>query len=448
MEILTNYFLGVHDINSNEKEILSTYLDDNTNGYGKLYIWEPDNKYVYNGEIKDGKMNGSGIIRYIENNSNYKSYDGNFKDNKFNGFGKLTFQNDDVFVGNFKDNNKHGSGKLYNSSGIVMIDNIWNDNVIMGKVQHIEYHNNTKDIKLIGTLLNSVKVGNWIHIQPDFTISKIEFYKNYNDLSDMKEELESVLVTHNTGYMIQQKMLVSDDISDIDLIKYNNYYKEKLIYDPLKIDSICETVSKFAIPVNKTNEKMYVLCFYPSNIVHQIKLYNYEDCKIKMLNSHNKYTIYESNNKGQIYVEVNNNILLNYDGEINKNDQYEGQGTLYNDGVIYLSGLFEKNHIKQGVLFRIHDNNPYIYYEGTFSGNNIPNGKGIYYNHLNYKLYEGDINNNHKHGHGVSYFENGIIEWDGGWSNDEKHGRGTLYDSSGDLVCVCIHERGQLVDIL
>ena len=69
------------------------------NGKGVYYFAPSDIRYYYEGEFKDGKMEGYGTLVYKENYDvedesmvRYKKYKGEFKNNKFNGYGSLYYE--------------------------------------------------------------------------------------------------------------------------------------------------------------------------------------------------------------------------------------------------------------------------------------------------------------------------------------------------------------------
>ena len=63
---------------------------------------------VYVGEIKKGKPNGRGVLKY----SNGSKYVGEFKEGKCQGQGMLTCCDGTTYEGEWIDNHMHGRGKL------------------------------------------------------------------------------------------------------------------------------------------------------------------------------------------------------------------------------------------------------------------------------------------------------------------------------------------------
>ena len=74
-------------------KIITNNFDESITGIGKLFT----KSYIYNGSIKNGKMDGEGLLLFL-NDSKYKSYEGSFIDNEFNGFGKLKLLDGNVYL--------------------------------------------------------------------------------------------------------------------------------------------------------------------------------------------------------------------------------------------------------------------------------------------------------------------------------------------------------------
>ena len=63
---------------------------------------------VYVGEIKKGKPNGRGVLKYY----NGSKYVGEFQEGKCQGQGMLTCCDGTTYEGEWEDNHMHGRGKL------------------------------------------------------------------------------------------------------------------------------------------------------------------------------------------------------------------------------------------------------------------------------------------------------------------------------------------------
>ena len=106
------------------------------NGSGTLS--SPDNKYLYNGEWKDGLKHGQGqlITEAIKYSGKFENdlfsgtkgilcdqkgniYEGDFLNGKFEGYGHYTMSNGDNYIGEFKNGLFDGKGQLTDKNGNV-----------------------------------------------------------------------------------------------------------------------------------------------------------------------------------------------------------------------------------------------------------------------------------------------------------------------------------------
>jgi len=78
------------------------------NGRGKY----SDEHGVYEGEYRDGKKNGRGVLVWADGDR----YDGEWKDSKMHGRGKFSDENG-VYEGEYRDGKKNGSGVLVWADG-------------------------------------------------------------------------------------------------------------------------------------------------------------------------------------------------------------------------------------------------------------------------------------------------------------------------------------------
>ena len=69
---------------------------------------------LYEGETKNGKMHGKGIMRYAHG----IFYEGEWKDGKRHGKGKMRFTNGEFCKGQWKNNKKHGRFKIISKDGV------------------------------------------------------------------------------------------------------------------------------------------------------------------------------------------------------------------------------------------------------------------------------------------------------------------------------------------
>ena len=111
----------------------SSRADQMTNGHVNLTL--PDSG-VYEGDIKDGLLNGKGVLHYrngfrIEGefkdgllngtgvflDSNGYRYEGDFKDGRFNGNGVCVYANEDRYEGEWKNGSHNGEGHFLSRTG-------------------------------------------------------------------------------------------------------------------------------------------------------------------------------------------------------------------------------------------------------------------------------------------------------------------------------------------
>lgn len=415
-------------------------ISPSTNGFGKLFVSNENYSFSYNGYIKDGQLDNYGLIIYTYNKMNptIQKYEGELSLDKYNGKGKITYTNGDIFIGSFKENMRHGYGKLYDQMGNIIIENKWTNDIIYNKIKYSERFTGTSIIKLEGYLLNSVKIGQWIYYRDDTTIDKIEYYKSYDENIDTNivELLESSITTNLGNYIRCQKLDINKKLTNIELIKYK-YYNNKLINS-----STVDQLQKISVKEKKELDYYYIQLDNSGKIISITNTY-YNQLIIYLPNK--KYLIKDDDNIG-IYELINNELIINYTGDLNKNNLPHGNGTIYFNQKKKYQGIFFNGQLKSGLLFTIEE--PYsIIYNGSFN-NNIPDGNGIYYCN-NKKIYEGEIINNKYHGYGVSYWDTTPAKrWEGKWHNGLKHGEGYLYDQNDQLICHCICENDHVIDIL
>ena len=416
--MINNYFIGYNQYDKFINETM-TY---NTTGNGKIYMED----YVYNGNVINGKFDGNGYILYIKH-PNYKSYEGVFKNNMFDGYGILKYSDGDIYKGNFKENKKNGNGKIYNN-GKIIFDNIWDNDIIRGIHNYIEYYVNTDIIKVKGILKDSIKIGVWIYYRVNNTIQKINYYDN--------NIVTNYIVTYSDGTIVKQRIYNLENLENLEKIEF---YKHKLIssdiinYDQIKKFSIDTNIihNILVLFFNEDQKKSKIIEITPTTNIDKVIYFD------------NDKIIINDNNKSYIY----NLNKLYYNGMINDIYLPNGNGILYEDNKIY-DGNFINGKITYGKLIKIDDGIKYIYYEGHFN-NFLLNGNGIIYSINKIKIYDGNFNCNKKNGSGISYWETtGLKNWEGLWKDDLKHGQGRLYDENGILICVCMYENDDLINII
>ena len=474
MEVLNNYFVGT--TGTTDGKIINEYLSDKTNGYGKVLFQNETSTYTYNGPIVNGKLNGKGLAVYMTSSDKYKKYYGEFIDGKFNGSGTLTYTDGNIFIGQFKNGLKHGQGKMYNQSGDIIIDNIWKNDCVCGKVEYVEYFPQTKIPKLVGTMMNSSKIGPWVYYKDSDsnTILRIDYYENYSlDVSDteIKEKLLKTLKTNTNGFISPQLFEFNNKLSLEDIImntfdiykdvlrnkkNLNNLDKDDSGYsfDPNKYE-------KYAIPVDTTliNDNTLVVNMTSNGNIVSVGKYidgKEQDYVVFLGKDQNKKNVskylvhntltntkslYEYNPESEIPLPT-----IHYEGEM-LNDQPHGHGTIYevNCKILYM-GVFDHGQIVDGTHYNTNTGTPI--YEGKFK-NSKPDGEGKFYDDRGILIYNGMISAGKRNGHGISYYtSSGAMNWEGGWHNDMKHGTGRLYGEDGLLICICRHVNDNFEQVL
>lgn len=79
-------------------------------------------KYIYEGDLVEGLMDGNGIIKY----SDGSWYEGQFKKDKYEGKGKIAFKNGGSYEGEFRNNLMNGKGKYTYPDGKIFEGNYQN----------------------------------------------------------------------------------------------------------------------------------------------------------------------------------------------------------------------------------------------------------------------------------------------------------------------------------
>ena len=129
-----------------------------------------ENTTFYEGETKNMKMEGKGILYF--NNGN--KYDGEFKNGLMEGKGIYYFKDGDKYDGEFKNNKRNGKGILFFKDGLIY-NGEWKNDLCEGKGELI----NNKGNKIIGIFKKGKPYGTQIYINQ----SNI-FFNNFNDNSN------------------------------------------------------------------------------------------------------------------------------------------------------------------------------------------------------------------------------------------------------------------------
>ena len=78
---------------------------------------EPKDSFSWNGECKDGYLEGFGIAQYFADGNPVGKYEGNFVKGKRSGKGVATWTNGNRYEGDWLDDNMHGKGLMTSTSG-------------------------------------------------------------------------------------------------------------------------------------------------------------------------------------------------------------------------------------------------------------------------------------------------------------------------------------------
>ena len=103
------------DINNN-KDPRNGPFDGKKRKYQKII----QDDFSYEGEWKDGKREGFGILI----KKDIAKFIGKFVDDKVNGFGKVIYENGDEYIGYWKDSQAYGLG-IYNKKNIISYQGWW-----------------------------------------------------------------------------------------------------------------------------------------------------------------------------------------------------------------------------------------------------------------------------------------------------------------------------------
>lgn len=422
----------------NKEFYKGTFLNDLRHGKGILFntngeikidsAWElgksVDNNNIteyysngcleYRGEYNGMQRHGKGVLC---NNKGEIIFDGIFDNGKMSE-GKIFTNNFVIFQGKFIDGVIH-EGTFYHKNGVKLCD---------AKVEISGDDINNPIFNLINKNIDLYYEGGNKFFTGELVVTNHTFpVPIYNNLDDLKINKDLY-----SGYI--------EIITDKDDNKNKYYYT----FGTGTIYSENNTVPRFDININKDYKYDGANIEYYDNGIKKIEynlkdgLYEgeqfefYSDAKVKNIceytnNKKNGYeTSYVNNNIAQkiLYEEDIAKTLASYyensdesihrkkyEGDINENLKYSGNGTTYYDT--------EANSIN---------------YTGAFN-NGKYHGQGILYHQNGHKSYEGTFENERKHGSGMSFYEStGTIEYTGEWVQNEKHGEGSLFTETGELV--------------
>ncbi len=140
-----NLFIEQNNNKKSNKDPRNGPFDGERRKYPIIY----HDQYSYEGEWKNGKRDGIGILI----NKEGAKYIGEFKENKMSGFCKFWAENGDEFIGYWEDHKANGLG-IYNKKGYISYKGWWKNDKQNGfgieKWPNVEY---------IGEYLNGKKEG-------------------------------------------------------------------------------------------------------------------------------------------------------------------------------------------------------------------------------------------------------------------------------------------------
>ena len=207
----------------NEIEYFGNFLNNLQNGKGKeiyndnstfeglflngnkingKFIWNDGNSYE--GEIQNDLFNGFGIYKWDKN----KQYEGNWKNGKMNGKGKMLYSDGSFYEGDFVDNLRCGFGKY-----------VWNKN----KYYEGQWNNNKQNGKGIYNKNGYIIKGFWIDgkIISGHNNRKNSKRTENNNKNNLKEENEHS-ITNRTINSINGIIINSTNTNDNNVINNNN----------------------------------------------------------------------------------------------------------------------------------------------------------------------------------------------------------------------------------
>ena len=100
-------------IDSEGQKYVGEFVDDKPEGYGILTFNNKDKRTTYQGEFVNWKFNGHGKLEYVDGDS----YEGEWKNDHMHGEGIFKWKNGDKYDGEWFQGTKHGIGTEYYKDG-------------------------------------------------------------------------------------------------------------------------------------------------------------------------------------------------------------------------------------------------------------------------------------------------------------------------------------------
>lgn len=309
-------------VNSNEMASFS----------GKAKVYAKDNSLIYNGELKEGRITGYGILYDKEGRMVYR---GDFVNEEYSGYGeKYDIFGNLIYKGDFDKNQYNGYGELYRNNKIKYKGNFaageYNGKGIL--------YNENKKVVYEGDFVNGKPEGNGT------------FYDEHNNIIYSGQNVDGKYtgvgtVYHSNGY-----------------IKYEGTLNMGLYNGEGKL-------------YNEHGGLIYEGSFRDGKFDGKGTIY-YESGKVRHVG---EYSQGEFSGEGKLYDEITGKQL--YEGEF-AFGKYEGTGIVYNlEGrKIYEGELKAGEYYGAGTLF---SNSGAVLYNGDFYSNEID-----YYSYIGLEITE------------------------------------------------------------
>ena len=405
------------------------FANNQLNGAG---ILELQNK-TFEGNFKNNKLQGIGK-EFIDN----FEYRGEFVDGLKHGKGQLYKNNFVVFDGLWHNNEILNDGK-----DIILLDQnqkikykcneiSFNDKIIInGKVEEYQNKNNIHYLHYQGEVVDNQKNGLGIIYELDNKTNKsyILYEGLFND-----DKLDGKGILYNSDYSIFYSGLFENGkIPDGDVIinKLNDYTFIGEISSTYNYKSYIPIINfikgTYENNINRREIKVTSDKFKNNNITN--------NCNLKIEIKFDQDII---NFEGKI---INNYFEGNYISKCNshspgviKNISFNGKILIQNDLHKHINHIiysFIRPEFKYGIITCLNTNK--ILSEGNYNWNQQLQGEGKKYEN-GILIQEGNFSNGLLHLQGKTYYSNGQLEYSGEFHRGYRHGNGTLYSNYGTII--------------
>ncbi len=376
---------------------IGQYKNGNKTGKGK-YIYSGGS--IYEGDFVENQITGNGIFKF----SNGEIYEGAFINSEKNGIGILKVPNGFYIKGLFK-NDVFADVKFYDNNNISIPERIFyeqvNTNFINRNNSKIE---NDEGVCISGNCengLGTLKYASGTILEAQFINKKAEGNGTYN-------------------WMNGDKYI--GEFKNGERIKGKYYFKSGELYEGDFVNNEFSGYGIYSFPSGAKYIGEFKKGFYwgKGKYIFPSKNKNKEAF-------HEGEYIYGSIIKGKVFKPDSKFIYI---GELNKNIEPEGLGTMYDPNMkVLYSGLFGKNGIIKYV--DVTENTRYIKMQdgGKFIGeiiNGEANGNGIYW-------YERELAiQKFNHIPNQQAYEKTTMS--GNWKGTKLNGQGSIYTEFTDYT--------------